>query len=82
MSTDYISQADRKFLVWVKNLFAHVVANAHTWNLNPNSWKHIDPPMIQAYDKALANAEDPNRGAADTLKKKTAIPSKRRRENM
>jgi hypothetical protein len=69
MSTDYIPQADRKFLVWVKNLFAQVEANAQPWNLNPNSWKHIDPPMIQAYDTALAKAEDPNRGVADTLEK-------------
>ncbi|MDR1130203.1 MAG: hypothetical protein LBK96_04410, partial [Prevotellaceae bacterium] len=69
MSNDYIPQADRKFLVWVQNLFAHVEANAQPWNLNPDSWKHIDPPMIQAYDTALAKAEDPNHGVADTLEK-------------
>jgi hypothetical protein len=30
---------------------------------------HIDPPMITAYEQALAKAQDPNSGVADTLEK-------------
>jgi hypothetical protein len=69
MSTDYIPRSDGKFLTWVKNLFAYLVTNASRWNLNPSSWAHINPPMISAYENALAKAQDPNSGVADTLEK-------------
>ena len=72
MSNDYIPEADRKFLVWVKNLFAYLIAHAMNWNINPSTWAHIDPPLITAYDDALAKAEDPNRGKADVLAKNEA----------
>jgi hypothetical protein len=69
MSTDYIPQNDGEFLIWDKNLFARVVANANRWNLNPASWSHIDPPMITAYENAYKKSQDPNSGTADTLEK-------------
>jgi hypothetical protein len=68
-NADYIPRSDGKFLTWVKNLFAYVVAHATAWNLNPASWAHIDPPMITAYEDALTKAGDPNRGKADVLVK-------------
>jgi hypothetical protein len=61
---DYIPTNDGKFLSWVKNLFAYMMAHAIEWNLNPSSWLHIEP-MITTYDDALTKAADPNRGKAD-----------------
>jgi hypothetical protein len=72
MSNDYIPESDRKFLVWVKNLFINVVLHATEWNLNPAGWSAIDPPMIMAYENALTKAEDPNRGKADVRAKNEA----------
>ncbi|MDR1340847.1 MAG: hypothetical protein LBK58_12450 [Prevotellaceae bacterium] len=69
MSNDYIPQSDRIFLSWEKNLFACITANAHRWNLDPSSWSHIDPPMISAYEDALAKVRHPNSGAVDKLRK-------------
>jgi hypothetical protein len=65
---DYIPTNDGKFLTWVKNLFAYMLAHAMEWNLNPSSWSRIEP-MITAYDNAFTKAEDPNRGKADVLVK-------------
>ncbi|MDR1130476.1 MAG: hypothetical protein LBK96_05800, partial [Prevotellaceae bacterium] len=71
MSSDYIPRRDGDFLVWVKNLFTIVAANAAKWNLNPASWSHIDQ-LIAAYEAALKKAQDPNSGTADTLEKNQA----------
>jgi hypothetical protein len=68
MSNDYIPQADRKFLVWVKNVFANVEKNAERWHLNPASFAHI-VLLISSYETALIKSEHPNHGTVDTLEK-------------
>jgi hypothetical protein len=72
MSTDYIPESDGKFLVWDKKLFAEVELNAAEWNLNPESWAHINPPLIMKYEIALGKAQNQNRGKADVFAKNEA----------
>jgi hypothetical protein len=70
-NSDYIPQADGKFLEWVKFLFSYLQLNATAWNIPPDSWTEADT-LIAAYDAAYSKAEDPNRGKADVIAKNKA----------
>jgi hypothetical protein len=72
MATDYIPRSDRKFLMWVKILFACVAEKAELWNLSPGSWAHINPPMIEKYEAAYNKAIGTNRGKVDVVAKNEA----------
>jgi hypothetical protein len=68
---DYIPGSGRKFLVWVKILFANVEQNAAAWNIDPTTFTQI-LTKIATFETALEKAEDPNHGKADVKAKNDA----------
>jgi hypothetical protein len=68
MEHDYIPKRDSTFLEWSKQLIAYVNLHFWDWKIPESTFRPLQE-MFTAFETAYAQAERPNRGTVDVLKK-------------